>query len=116
MHWLAVDGLAEHWSQARVSAGLDSDGVEIDAEGVTDLSLSFDAGQAPFDVQSNITITINNEEVEAPGPKSDKSWEVSLHRARGQWRLGKRDAAQLRKRPGLQGPIDDAFLDRFIFV
>ena len=41
LHWLTVDGLAEHWTQARVAAGLASDGVEIDAEGVTDLTLTF---------------------------------------------------------------------------
>lgn len=121
LNWLTVDGLAEHWSQARVSGALAADGVEIDAEGVTDLTLSFDAGEAPFDLQSNVTIIINDDEVEAPGPKSDKSWEVSLHRARGEWKLGrrdgeKRDAEVLRKKHGVQGPIDDAFLDRFIFV
>ncbi len=116
LNWLTVDGLAEHWTQARVTAGLASDGVEIDVEGVTDLTLSFDAGESPFDVQSNVTILINDDEVEAPGPKSDKSWEVSLHRARGEWKLGQRDNDMLRKKHGLQGPIDDAFLDRFIFV
>lgn len=116
MNWLTVDGLAEHWSQARVSAALASDGIEIDAEGVTDFTLSFDAGEAPFDLQKNVTIVINDNEVEAPAPKSDKSWEVSLHRARGEWKLGKRDGDMLRKKHGLQGPIDDAFLDRFIFV
>jgi hypothetical protein len=115
-NWFTVDGLTEHWTQARVSAGLASDGVEIDVEGVTDFTLSFDAGESPFDVQSNVTILINDDEVEAPGPKSDKSWEVSLHRARGEWKLGRRNEEMLRKKHGLQGPIDDAFLDRFIFV
>jgi len=100
--------------------------VEIEAEGVSDLSLAFAAGEAPLDVQSNVTILIGDDELEAPGPKSDKSWNISLHRQRGQWRLGsrdggsrdgdKRDGGVLRKRHGLQGPIDDAFLDRFIFV
>src|SRR6185369_11800416 len=121
MHWLTVDGLGEHWSQARVSAAIASGEVAIDAENVTDLSLSFDAGHALFDLQENVTIAINDDEVEAPGPTSDRSWDVSLHRVRGQWRLGKRgseksDSDVIRKKPGVQGPIDDAFLDRFIFV
>src|SRR5262249_38664094 len=116
MHWLTIDGIGEHWSQARVSAAMAPSEVAIDAENVTDVSLSFDAGQAPFNIGDKVTISINDDEVEVPGPKSDKSWEVSLHRARGQWRLGKRDGDQLRKRHGVQGPIDDAFLDRFIFV
>lgn len=116
MHWVAVDGLTEHWSKAHVSAGINAGEVEIDTEGVTDLSLAFGAGEAPLDVQSNVTILIGDDELESPGPKSDKSWNVLLHRLRGQWRLGKRDGDALRKRHGLQGPIDDAFLDRFIFV
>ncbi|HEY2415708.1 MAG TPA: prolyl oligopeptidase family serine peptidase [Pirellulaceae bacterium] len=116
MHWLTVDGLAEHWSQARVTAAIDTGEVAIDAENVTDLSLSFEAGRAPFDLQDNVTILINDDEIDVPGPKSDKSWNVSLHNVRGKWLPSKRDGEALRKRHGLQGPIDDAFLDRFIFV
>jgi hypothetical protein len=116
MRWLTIDGIGEHWSQARVSAGMIPDQIAIDAENITDLSLAFDAGQSPFPIGDTVTISINDDEIEAPGTKSDKSWEVSLHRARGQWRLGKREGDALRKRHGLQGPIDDAFLDRFIFV
>jgi hypothetical protein len=63
-----------------------------------------------------VAIAIGDDDLEVPGPKSDKSWNVSLHRLRGQWRVGKRPEDGLRKRHGLQGPIDDAFLDRFIFV
>jgi len=116
MHWLTIDGLAEHWSRADVTAAINSGEVEIDTNGITDLSLSFKAGQSPLEVQSQVSILIGDDEVMAPGPKSDKSWNVSLHRVRGQWRLGKRDGDALRKRHGLQGPIDDAFLDKFIFV
>jgi len=83
---------------------------------VTDLTLDFPAGHCPLDVQSNVAILIGDDELEVPGPKSDKSWNVSVHRARGEWRIGKRPDPGLRKRPGLQGPIDDALLDRFIFV
>jgi Prolyl oligopeptidase family len=116
LHWLTVDGISEHWSRADVTAAIAADGVEIEADGVSDLSLNFAAGQAPFDVASNVVIAIGDDEIEAPGPQSDKSWNVSLHRSRGRWRLGKREANGLRKQHGLSGPIDDAFLDRFIFV
>src|SRR5207244_3054049 len=63
-----------------------------------------------------VIVTIGDQELEAPAPKSDKSWAVSFHRTRGEWRLGKRPEDGLRKRHGLQGPIDDASMDRFIFV
>jgi hypothetical protein len=116
MHWLTVDGLAEHWTQARVSAAILEGQMQIEADGVTDLSLSFGAGESPYDVQSPVVLTIGEQELEAPGPLSDKSWNASLHRVRSEWRLGKREGDSLRKKHGLQGPIDDAFMDRFIFV
>jgi dienelactone hydrolase len=116
MHWVQVDGLEEHWAESRVSASLQDGEVVIQTKGVTDLTLSFPAGQAPFDVQSPVLITVDDDELEAPPPQTDRSWTVSLHRARGEWQLGARPPEGLRKKHGLQGPIDDAFLDRFLFV
>lgn len=114
--WVTVDGLSEHWSRATVSASMLAGEVKLETEGVTDLTLSFGAGEAPFDVQSPLIISIGGQELEGPPPKSDRSWKVSLHRGRDGWRLGKRPEAGLRKAHGMQGPIDDAFLDRFLFV
>jgi hypothetical protein len=116
MHWLTVDGLAEHWQPAGVTASLLSGEIQIEADGITDLTLSFPAGESPLDVQSPVVLVLGEQELEAPAPKSDKSWSVSVHKARGEWRLGKRQGAGLVKRHGLQGPIDDAFLDSFLFV
>jgi hypothetical protein len=124
MHWLTVDGLAEHWQPAGVTASLLSGEIQIEADGITDLTLSFPAGEAPLDVQSPVVLVLGEQELEAPAPKSDKSWSVSVHKARGEWRLGKRPEPGLRSVPGgglrkihgLQGPIDDAFLDSFLFV
>jgi hypothetical protein len=41
---------------------------------------------------------------------------VSLVKHDGGWEFGQPPVDQLRKRPGLQGPIDDAFMDSFLFV
>ena len=116
MHWLTVDGLDEHWQRAEVTASLLAGEIDIEADGTSDLSLSFAAGESPLDVQSPVILVLGEQELEVPGPKSDRSWSVSVHKARGQWRLGKRPDAGLRKRHGLQGPIDDAFMDSFLFV
>ncbi|HEX5104958.1 MAG TPA: prolyl oligopeptidase family serine peptidase, partial [Pirellulaceae bacterium] len=116
MHWIAIDGLQEHWQRGHVSASLLAGEVVIDCGGVSDMTLSFPAGECPLDVQSPVIVTIGEQELEAPAPKSDRSWNVSLHKIRGEWRLGKRPGNELRKQPGLQGPIDDAFLDSFLFV
>ncbi|MCU0878304.1 MAG: hypothetical protein MUF06_11015 [Pirellulaceae bacterium] len=116
MQWLTIEGMEEHWTRAEVAASLLAGEIDLDVAGVTDLSLSFPAGEAPLDVQSPVLLVIGEQELEAQGAKSDRSWSANLHKVRGEWRLGKRPEAGLRKRPGLQGPIDDAFMDSFIFV
>jgi hypothetical protein len=50
-------------------------------------------------------------------PSSDRSFKITAHKVDGVWKLGPRPSdGSLRKKHGLQGPIDDAFLDSFIFV
>ena len=121
MGWVQVDGLAEHWAEAHVnaavSAGEDQSETLVETDNVTDLTLSFPPGWAPFDVTKPILVTIDGKEIQAPREFSDRSWNCQLHRdAKDEWQLGAREEKGLRKRPGLQGPIDDAFLDSFIMV
>jgi dienelactone hydrolase len=121
MGWVQIDGLAEHWAEshvnAAVSAGEDQSEVQVETQGVTDLTLSFPPGWAPFDVTKPIQVTIDGKEIQAPREFSDRSWNCQLFRdEKDEWQLGPREEKGLRKRPGLQGPIDDAFLDSFIMV
>ncbi len=117
MNWLTVDGLDEHWQRARVEAALADSLVDItQAENVAALTLSMPAGWAPFDVAQPVTIRISGSELAGPRPLTDRSWSCSLHKAVGQWRLGPPPEVPLRKRRDLQGPIDDAFMDSFVFA
>ena len=121
MAWVQVDGLAEHWAESRVNAAVssaeDQSEVLVESQGVTDLTLSFPSGWAPFDVTKPVQVTIDGKEIKAPRTLSDRSWNCQLYRdAKDEWQLGPREENGLRKRPGLQGPIDDAFLDSFIMV
>ena len=48
---------------------------------------------------------------------SDRSWTAHFRRQEGKWAaVGKADDVSLHKRHGLQGPIDDAFMDSFLMV
>jgi pimeloyl-ACP methyl ester carboxylesterase len=49
------------------------------------------------------------------GQKFDRAPEV-LERRNGRWSAARGRDQSLRKRPGLQGPIDDAFMDAFLCV
>ncbi len=47
---------------------------------------------------------------------SDGSFSASFHKDGGTWKAGPFPEDGLRKKHGLQGPVDDAFMDSFIFV
>jgi dienelactone hydrolase len=127
MFWVQVDGLAEHWSEATVNAAIsateDLSTVLLETKNVTDLTLSFPSGWASFDVTKPVQISIGDQELDAPRCLSDRSWTCQLHEetdpadaTQKQWKIGPRDTKELRKRPGVQGPIDDAFMDSFVIV
>ncbi|MBI5761496.1 MAG: prolyl oligopeptidase family serine peptidase [Planctomycetales bacterium] len=117
MHWVAVDGIAEHWQSATVEARLTGPAeVTVTTHGVTDLTLAFDSGFGPFPLDFGIDVKIDKQLVVGPQSKSDRSWSISLHRDGDKWKAGRRPDAGLRKRHNLQGPIDDAFMDSFVFV
>jgi dienelactone hydrolase len=118
MRWLRIDGLEKHWSRADVDAALDAEGVTIQTKNVSALTLSFEPGSSPIEALEKPSIAIDKEEIkDVPQVMSDRSWTVHLRRKDGAWEVvAKADDDTLRKRPGLQGPIDDAFLDSFLMV
>ena len=118
MHWLRVDGLEEHWEPSLTSARVDPSQsiIDIKTQGTTDLSLNFDSGEAPLDLDAVVTIQVNGRSVGQVRPRSDLSLRTYLYQEGGQWKLGERPEVGLRKQHNLQGPIDDALMDSFIFV
>jgi hypothetical protein len=135
MNWVRIDGMKEHWDKATIKATIDVDQrtVRVFPSNVTDFTLSMGPGDFPFKFgkrRPGITVRIfANETALGPpsrdsernyiseNPRSDRSWTFSGHLDdKGIWQIGARSDNKLRKRPGLQGPIDDAFMDSFIFV
>ncbi len=120
--WLELDGLGQHWNRARVEARLmhgQSVDVVVKTDNVTGLTLRFAAGECPLDILKKPVIEIDGVAFEAPQPLSDRSWVARLAKVGGRWQLApepKAESAPLTKRPGLQGPIDDAFMDSFLMV
>lgn len=122
MKWVRVDGLGEHWNPARVEAEITSPSIkfslssriEINTTNVTRLTLSFPAGQSRLG--QSVTIQIDGSTVVGPAVELDGSWSMTLQKGGGKWAAVKGEAKGLAKRHGLQGPIDDAFYDSFLFV
>jgi len=116
MHWLTVNSLQEHWLQARVDARLQENTITLKTANVTDITLSFPAGAAPFDLLKPVIINFEEQALVCPKPKSDYSWECRCYREGTTWKIGTPQTTGLRKQHNLQGPIDDALMNRFLFV
>ncbi len=118
MKWVTVDSLGHHWERARIDAEIAGDSaVNVATTNVEAFTLEMGPGGAPLDPSRKVAVTIDGEKVAAASPMSDRSWKVRFGKAGGRWSELKAEAAAgLRKVHGLQGPIDDAFLDSFVFV
>jgi pimeloyl-ACP methyl ester carboxylesterase len=116
--WVSLDGLGEHWKFADVTASFvhDQRALEVETTGVTGLTLSFRPGECPLPFAAGPRVTIDRQEIPVGPVRSDRSWSASFTKKGERWGLADKPAEGLRKRPGLQGPIDDAFLDSFVFV
>ncbi len=114
MHWVTVDALEEHWKRARVNARLTAAGFVVTTTNVTALTLAlpptFNSLSTPLE------ISIDGQALKTKSAQQ-KSNVVHLKRNRDRWSLASTAIAPgLRKRHGLQGPIDDAFMESFIMV
>ncbi|MFL5244707.1 MAG: prolyl oligopeptidase family serine peptidase [Gemmataceae bacterium] len=116
MLWITVDGLEQHWERARVDAELQKDQVVIKTQNVSGLTLSMPAGYCPLDNTRKTKVVIDGQELDANAPLSDRSWAVHFRKA-GRWSVvASAEEEGFHKRHGLQGPIDDAFMDSFLMV
>ena len=118
MKWVEVDSLGKHWERARVAAEITgASTVEATTANVTALSLAMDAGGCPIELGRKVTVRLDGQTLTAPAPSLDHCWTAHFRKSAGQWQIAAAaDAPGLHKRHALQGPIDDAFLDRFVFV
>ena len=114
--WITVDAVAEHWARARANASVDGDAIRMTTSGVTALHVAFEPGLAPFAPGVKPTLTIDGESITLPAVAADKSLSAGVVKTGSRWKRGELPANGLRKSHGLQGPIDDAFMDAFVFV
>lgn len=96
--WITIEGLGRHYERAAIDAG-DASG-EIVTRNVTRLA-----------VRRNGAINLDGTQFASGNGVFEKV-------GAGPWRKAPAApaGAVLRKRPGLQGPIDDAFMDSFLVV
>jgi hypothetical protein len=121
--WLVINALGEHWEEAHVDADLTGSegsrtGITLKTHNVTDFSLDFAAGDNPFAGQQGANVVVDGQSI--PGLKSaaDGSFVHRFQKDGNNWRIADNTpiSAGLAKRHNLQGPIDDALMDSFLFV
>jgi pimeloyl-ACP methyl ester carboxylesterase len=133
--WVTVDALDNHWQQARIDArlsqgravgGLASE-VVVGVQNIKAFTLSMPPGHCPLEntrrprvivVERGSKTEPTADDIIAAAPvQSDRSWIAHFCKVNGQWQAAdSADDGTLRKRHGLQGPIDDAFMDSFLMV
>lgn len=118
MKWIEVEGLEEHWERAQIEAEITgASSVDIVTRNLTAFSINMDSGLCPLDPTLSPRVTIDGQSVPTERPYTDRSWNPHYVKKDGTWRQAQDiTATELRKRPGLQGPIDDAFMDSFMMV
>jgi pimeloyl-ACP methyl ester carboxylesterase len=116
--WVRLDGLEKHWQRARVDAEIvDARTVKLATANVSALRLAMPSGACPLDNTQHPTVQIDGNVLKAPAVQTDRSWVAQFHREGDQWHVGPAGLGNSPcKVPGLQGPIDDAFLDSFLMV
>lgn len=115
-HWLEITGLAKHYQRAEVDANLANDGsVEMrDPVNITRIAIYPPALRSP-----STSLTIGGKTVAlAPNRITNTMIPVVVEHQGGEWVCCREsdNVLQSRKRPGLQGPIDDAFATGFLCV
>ena len=103
--WVHIEGLERHWERADVRAIQDGKGAaRLTTTNVTALRLT---------LQGLENIIVDGQKLQTPNRVTGA--EVSLRKDSKGWSLGQ-PQQPLCKRPGLTGPIDDAFMSAFVFV
>lgn len=113
-HWVEALALDKHWEDSRVDAKLAGpEQLVVVTKNVAAVALAWPS-EAPA---TGRKISIDKTIVEVPAGALPKTPLVLVKR-NGAWQLDPSYSAStaLRKSPGLQGPIDDAFMEPFLVV
>lgn len=111
MKWLRVTGLQQHWQDTRVDGTWDAGAksVTLKTKNVTALEVSSRDGSDIGD----FSIEIDDQKLRATSPGFPVTT-IAVKKVDNNWQWG--EPTGLRKSPGVQGPIDDAFMKQFVVV
>ncbi len=104
MKWVTLNRLEKHWERAEIKAHAGSDNITVTTTNITGFTLTLPPGT-------------RSRRVIVDGRDLGEGHETTFSKVGGKWlRLPPDESSGLRKIHGLTGPVDDAFMDSFIFV
>jgi dienelactone hydrolase len=116
MYWVRVGGIEKHWERATVEAAIAwPDRIAVQTTNVRSLGLDVPPGK--FAPGKSVRVTIDGTMLTTATDGGGRL-AVYLVKANGVWSNQSRSNMdrELSKLHGLQGPIDDAFMDAFLIV
>jgi hypothetical protein len=117
--WVTLDGLEQHWDRATVRATRSGRGrIVVNTRNVSALTLDLAPGSdaVPGGRAEEQQVSVDGTRFAVPYT-TDRSLTTHFRKVDGKWqRVDSAADGTLAKRHGLQGPIDDAFMDRFLMV
>lgn len=123
VEWLTVNGLEHHWRRARVDGRLQRDAagiigtVKLETANIDDLTICLPSQASLPEPGRFVQIVIDQNSITTERGGGDSPFVCSLVKNEGNWREAKSNPkTEIRKRHNLQGPIDDAFMERFVIV
>ena len=126
MKWIRVDGLEKHWTRARLDAETTKDHINVKTQNVSALASSCRASNstsatkdAPYRLNQKIQVIVDGQTFPTTVRYNGEAdlWRAYFHKTGGRWEEARSPLpGGLRKEHGLQGPIDDAFMNSFVMV
>ena len=115
--WVTIDALERHWEKADVAAEITTDGViRVRTKNVAALTLAPAVTPPALLQRETSRVMLDEQELTAPAASAAQWVAHFAKQLDGKWAAATSAPTGLVKRAGLQGPIDDAFMDSFLFV
>jgi hypothetical protein len=125
-YWIHLRRLRRHWEKATIEAGFNEEWskLTVATQNITSFDIKIPADRRPATFGKSVAIVVDEQPIGVVAVKPTAIFALRCHLSEGRWSLTLDPTAEtiaassdeLEKRPGLQGPIDDAFMDRFIIA
>jgi hypothetical protein len=115
--WVTIDAMERHWERARVDAEWRAGELNVATTNVAGLTLEIPPTTHRAAKRLGlVAVSIDNQRVDYRITDTGSAT-ASFIKQNGRWKTGSLLAKNgVQKRHGLQGPIDDAFMDSFLVV